>query len=102
MAVRTGVDHGDGYLGAASYDGLDVSVSRAAKIDGYFHGSGDVFGSALLAGLVNDLPIAESISLAVDFTRECIRKTVELKQEERYGVCFEKCLHMLRERVGNI
>ena len=102
-AVLTGTDIGDGQLGAISYDGKEISRAGAGKIDGYFHGTGDVFGSAFLAGVINGLDMRESMRLACDYTRECIRRTVELGQEERYGVCFEKVLPMLIERIaGNV
>lgn len=100
-AVLTGTDTGDGMLGAVSYDGTEISKVGAGKIDGYFHGTGDVFGSAFLAGVINGLDMKGSMSLACDYTRECIRRTVELGQEERYGVCFEKVLPMLIERISS-
>ncbi|MFT9078720.1 pyridoxamine kinase, partial [Ethanoligenens sp.] len=52
--VLTGIWFGDEKLGAACYDQTTDTVAYAfnEKIEGYYHGTGDVFGSALLSGLM--------------------------------------------------
>ncbi|MGL4607287.1 MAG: pyridoxamine kinase [Eubacteriaceae bacterium] len=99
--VLTGVSFEQGRLGAASYDTETQKISYAFcdQIDGYYHGTGDVFGSALLAGLLNDFTLDESMKIAVDYVRECIALTLELNQERRYGVCFEKALPFLMKQL---
>lgn len=100
--VLTGVSFVNDKLGAAAYDSDTDKVSYAfnEKVDGYFHGTGDVFGSTLLSALLNDFPLEEATQIAVDYTHQSIKLTVEAKQERRYGVCFERALPYLIKRLG--
>lgn len=100
--VLTGVSLENDKLGAAAYDyNLDkVMYAFNERVDGNFHGTGDIFGSTLLSALLNDFPLEEAIQIAVDYTHRCIALTVEAEQERRYGVCFEKALPYLIERLG--
>lgn len=100
--VLTGVSFESNKLGAAAYDSDSGKVSYAfnEKVDGYFHGTGDVFGSTLLSALLNDFALEEAIQIAVDYTHQSIKLTVEAEQERRYGVCFERALPYLIKRLG--
>lgn len=92
--VLTGVYFKEGELGTASYD-REAHTSGyyfVSQIPGYYHGTGDVFASALLAGLLNDFNLEESAALAVRFTAESILKTYEAKTDYRFGVNFEQSL----------
>lgn len=99
--VLTGVHFDDKQLGAAclNKDGK-ISYAFQDRIAGYFHGSGDVFASALLAALLRDKSLEEAMAIAVDYTQRSIALTAALKQEARYGVCFEQALPFLLERLG--
>jgi pyridoxine kinase len=72
-------------LGAASYDSKTGEISYAFSdwLEGYFHGTGDVFASALTAALLNDINIARAAEIAVDFTVGSIART---KQQVRISV----------------
>lgn len=96
--VLTGVWFGDDQLGAACYDKASGSVDYAfnQKIEGYYHGTGDVFGSALLAGLMRGLPLSSATQLAVDFTAGSIRRTRAAGTDVRFGVDFEEELPALQ------
>lgn len=100
--VLSGVSFESNKVGAAAYDSITGSVSYAFndKIDGYFHGTGDVFGSALLSALLNNFPLAEATKIAVDYTHMCIYLTQKAEQEKRYGVCFEKAIPYLIKELG--
>lgn len=100
--VLTGVTFEKGKLGAAAYDRESDQVSYAFNdwIDGYFHGTGDVFGSTLLAALLNDFSLEEATQIAVDYTQKSIVLTVQAEQEKRYGVCFERAIPYLIKRLG--
>jgi pyridoxine kinase len=100
--VLTGISFKNDKLGAAAYDSSTDKVSYAfnEKVDGYFHGTGDIFGSTLLSALLNDFSLEEAIQIAVDYTHQCIVLTVEADQERRYGVCFERALPYLIQRLG--
>lgn len=100
--VVTGISFDPSQLGAATYD-TETRIFDYAfndRVSDYFHGTGDIFGSTLLSGLLNDFNLKESTQIAVDYTRECILKTVELGQEKRYGVCFERAIPYLIKRLG--
>ena len=67
---------------------------------GRYHGTGDVFASALVGALLNDIPITDAIRVAHDFTHAAIRETEKDKLDGMtYGVEFEKALPKLITRL---
>lgn len=92
--VLTGVFFDDKELGAATYDKETGAIDYilAPRIPGYFHGTGDVFGSALLSALLNGFSLPESAGIAVRYTTESIRRTYEAKTDIRFGVDFERSI----------
>ncbi|MBK5243894.1 MAG: pyridoxamine kinase [Eubacteriaceae bacterium] len=100
--VLTGVSFDKSKLGAATYDSETGVIHYAFndRIEGLFHGTGDIFGSTLLSALLSDFPLDEATQIAVDYVHECIVKTVELDQEKKYGVCFEQAIPYLIKRLG--
>ena len=99
--VLTGVYFDNQKLGAAAYQKIDgtISYAFADRIEGHFHGTGDVYGSTLLAAILNGFSMDKAIQISVDYTVECIRHTIKLGQERRYGVCFEKALPYLMNKL---
>ena len=102
--VLTGVSFNKDRLGAAIFDACTNTFDYvyAPRIDGYFHGTGDCFGSALLAALLQNKTLAQAAQIACDFVHKSICITLELKQEARYGVAFELALPYLMRRLGVI
>lgn len=100
--VLTGVSFDDGHLGAASYDRMEdrFDYAFAERVEGYYHGTGDIYSSALLAALLNDKPLEEAIRIAVDFTVGAIKRTYADDTERRYGVDFEEELPSLIKSLG--
>lgn len=94
QVVLTGVHFDGQQLGSACYDRLtgEIAYAWAPRVKGFYHGTGDVFGSALLAGLLNGGDLPASAQAAVDFTVESIRRTREAGTDVRYGVNFEQSL----------
>jgi pyridoxine kinase len=92
--VLTGVFFNEEELGAATYDAEtgEIAYSLAKRIEGYYHGTGDVFGSALLSALLNGFSLNESAAIAVRFTTSAIQKTAEAKTDIRFGVHFEQSI----------
>jgi pyridoxine kinase len=89
--VLTGVYFDNNQLGAASYD---VSTDRIEyafqnRIEGYYHGTGDVFGSALLASIINGKSISNASKIAVKYTADSILRTHQASTDIRFGVNFE-------------
>lgn len=101
-AVLTGVYFDKDSVGAASYDretGV-FDVATAPRIEGFYHGTGDVFASALLASLLNNKTLAEATRIAVDFTEDSIIKTRNAGTDTRFGVNFEQTIPSLIRRLG--
>ena len=99
--VLTGVAFNESELGAATIteDGK-ISYCFLPLIEGYYHGTGDVFGSALTGALMNGKTLAEAASAAVEFTHESIMRTKQAGTDIRYGVNFEQSLPGLLKRLG--
>ncbi|HEY8418999.1 MAG TPA: pyridoxamine kinase [Clostridia bacterium] len=97
QAVLTGVYFDDQNLGAAAYDKQTdkISYSFSKKIGQFYHGTGDVFGSALTAAIVNEKPLEKAIDIAVKFTAQSIQRTFEAQTDIRFGVNFEEGLQDL-------
>jgi pyridoxine kinase len=103
--VLTGVSFEPGTVGVATFDGDDVTYYATKRVDGYFHGTGDIYASAFLAyyrkALSKSLQkssgnqsgksdaLKSSAAKAADFTLACIERKLELGGEARYGVPFE-------------
>ena len=100
--VLTGVYFDDLRLGAATYDARTgkMDILFGERIDGMYHGTGDVFASALLSALLHDRSLAEATQLAVDFTVGSIARTKAANTDVRFGVNFEEGIPMLVERLG--
>ena len=100
--VLTGVFFEDDNLGCAVFDTKsdDTQYIMNEKCKGFYPGTGDMFASALLAGLMNDMPLEDSAQIAVDFVRECITETQKEGDPIAYGVYFERALPYLMKRLG--
>lgn len=90
--VLTGVYFKEDELGAATYDRTTDTIDYVftQKIPGYYHGTGDVFTSALLSALLNDFSLIDAAAIAVHFTTDSIRRTYKAKTDYRFGVNFEQ------------
>lgn len=102
--VITGVSFDSDTVGAVFKDyetGATGQVMRPV-IEGYYHGTGDVFGSALVGALENKLSLEDSVRLAVDFTVEAIKRTFDSGADVRYGVDFELGIADYVKHVGDL
>ncbi len=89
--VITGVSFEAGKVGAVfkDYESCEKGQVMRDVIEGYYHGTGDVFGSALVGALESGICLKDSVRLAVDFTVKSIIRTYESGADVRYGVDFE-------------
>lgn len=90
--VLTGVCFDERRIGAAIYEKDELRYALTRAIPAVFHGTGDVFASAMIGALLNDRSLHAAVQIAVNFTRESIEKTIEENPERVYGVNFESAL----------
>jgi len=95
--VLTGVMFDEDRLGAAAYDKMmgEICYAFSETIAGNFHGTGDIFASAMLAAYLNGKSIAQAAQIAVDFTCGSILRTKNAGTDVRFGVNFEAGLSEL-------
>jgi len=107
--VLTGVFFDAETIGTANYDCAtkELSYTMAGRIEGYYHGTGDLFGSGLCAALLRGLDLSRAARAAVDLTVSSIARTKAAGTDVRFGVNFEeglgdfiKEINMLGKEVG--
>ena len=104
QVVLTGVYFDEKELGAATFD-MERNATEyvlTEKIPGYYHGTGDVFASALLSGLLNNFNLERSAEIAVRFTTESILRTFKAQTDYRFGVNFEQSIPDLLKELKRI
>jgi pyridoxine kinase len=91
-------------LGAASYDARtgEFAYFSAPQIDTMYHGTGDVFASALVAALIHNSTLAQASETAVRFTVDSIARTKNAGTDNRFGVNFEAGLAGLLDLIKSV
>jgi pyridoxine kinase len=91
QVVLTGVSFEGNRIGAAAYtkatDSTDYYFTQL--IDGYYHGTGDIYSSTLLAAIINGKSMYHAIQIACEFTLGAIKRTYAAGTDPKYGVDFE-------------
>lgn len=89
--VLSGISFEQNTTGAYAYDSKtgDFTYYCTELIEGFYHGSGDVFASALTGAFMNEKTVGDAMKIAVDFTVRCIKSTHEKGTDTRYGLDFE-------------
>ena len=102
--VLTGVSFEEGKLGAAAYDAvLDVTEYYfTERIPKNYHGTGDVYASALLAALLNGADTRTAIRIACEFTLGAVRRSYVAQTEPHLGVNFEQELPELIRLIHDL
>ncbi len=93
-AALTGIGFSDGEIGVYAYDAeTDTYFSYFnEKLPVQYHGTGDVYASSVVGALMRGFSVNDSLAIAVDFTLECMRKTLADPERRFYGVNFEEAL----------
>ena len=104
LAVLTGVSFSEGEYGVAAYDAeKDAYVTYFAEhLPVSFHGTGDVFSSALFASLVAGQPLYDALKTSVNYTVESIKQTISYPGHNWYGVDFETAIPYFLKQLGKI
>lgn len=86
----TGVSPEPEKVGVAALDkeGQEFSYFTRKCINSY-HGTGDLFASTVVGGLMRGMSLGNALTLAADYVVHCIEKTIESKNARWYGVEFE-------------
>lgn len=99
LVILTGVNY-KGRYGVYSYDSLSGKSDFYActKIDASYHGTGDIFSSCFVGGIMRGMSVQRAVRVAADYTAECIRITKE-DVGDCYGVEFEKAIPYLIQLI---
>ncbi len=98
--VLTGIRPREGHLGAACFDGKQLHLYAPPHVPKQYDGTGDVFASVLLGGVLQGLPLESSMELAADFTRLCVECSLQNGTDMHHGVDFEVCLGKLIQMLA--
>ena len=101
IAILTGVSFESGKIGVLGYDGKEFFSYYNDLVDARYHGTGDIFSSTLVGGIVKGYTLLDSVKIAADYTAECIKVTKNTPDAVSYGVEFEKVLPKLIKTIDN-
>ncbi len=97
-AVITSCSFNNGvYVGVCSRTFKKPEFIKCRYYPESFHGTGDIFTTVLLGGIINGKSLYDSAADAVDFVRLAIDETVRLKIDPAQGVVIETVLNKLSE-----
>ena len=77
----------------------DMNIYFHHRYDENFHGTGDVFASAVTGALVLKKDIKDAVKIACDFVQESIECTLSNPNYNWYGVDFESALRNLPQKL---
>ena len=69
------------------------------RVDASYHGTGDLFASVAVGGMMNGLSPLDAMALAADYTADTIRVTLDNPKKPWYGVDFEATIPELVKRL---
>ncbi len=69
------------------------------KIEGAFHGAGDVYASALVGALARGIDMDKAVELSAEFTKNSIAQTKKDGTEARYGLNSESQMLAFLENI---
>ncbi len=98
--VLTGVSFREDTLGVCVYEGSKADYYFTERVSKNFHGTGDIYSSAFVAGYILGKSAFESARIAADYTVEAMKLTLPYQNEHFYGVFFEKAIPELLKKLG--
>ena len=101
-SVLTGVSLSEGMTGVMGYDtekGEYFSYQHK-RIPKSYHGTGDIFSSVALGGVVRGLGWWEAFRIAADYTADTIAVTMKNEDNPWYGVDFETTIPRLTQELS--
>lgn len=102
-AALTGISFAPDKIGVYLYDSTTGEYYYYCndKLPAAFHGTGDVYASSALGALMRGFSTKDALRIAVDFTLECMKKTLADADHRFYGVNFEEALPYYIELLSN-
>ena len=97
--VLTGVSYDPDSTGIVVRDENGTQYYRHKKIKKSFHGTGDIYASAMVGAFMRGNSLFDSVCIAADYTVSCIEKTLS-DDSHWYGVKFELAIPYLVNRLG--
>ena len=93
QATLTGVIYDGKKQGAVSYNAKTGEYTEyfSDNLPVSYHGTGDIFSSAMFGAMMLGKNVAESLKIAVEYTIDCMRHT-DGDKNHWYGVKFEECI----------
>lgn len=101
-AALSGISFSEDKIGVYAYNKESDSYFSYfnEKLPASFHGTGDIFASSVLGALMRGLSTEKSLKIAVDYTLECMKKTLADEHHRFYGVNFEEALPFYIESIN--
>ncbi len=93
--ILTGVAYDQENIGAVLRRNKNMYSSFSKRINGMYHGTGDVFGSAFCGSYVRGCSAEDALDIAVNYTSKTIKLKYEQGTDVRSGVPFELCTEYL-------
>lgn len=87
--VITGINSKKDKISTAVYENGKITYIENEKQRAVYSGTGDVFASAFMAGLMHGNSLIDSTHIAAEFVGECIELTSALSSSRHYGINFE-------------
>ena len=98
--VLTGLDLAPGEVTVACCAEGKTEFVQHERLGGFYPGTGDIFASVLLGGLLAGGGLTDSAAKAGAFVRECIAFTAARHTDPMHGVQFEPLLYRLCRPLG--
>ncbi len=101
LSILSGVSFAPGMTGVMGYDSVTGRFWNYIhkKHGRSYHGTGDIFASTFVGGLMRGKTWQSAARLAADFTADCIALTMERGKLDCYGVDFEDCIPTLVQKM---
>jgi len=99
--VITGVSFENGKLGVMKLDSENGEYFEyyTVRQPESFHGTGDLFSSTVVGGVMRGMSVDNALKLACDFICESIRLTIAEEGHNTYGVNFEQAIPYLLKKA---
>ncbi len=100
----TGVSLSEGKTGVMGFDTVsgEYFAYQNDRVPAAYHGTGDIFSSVAVGGLMNGLTLPLSLQLAADYTAHTIEVTMHNEKKPWYGVDFEATIPKLVEELARL